>query len=127
MSWEVMHSTTENIYRVGFAGGKQGWALADGGVLLRMGEDPRQWSTLPSGDGVAPSCLAFDPAGSGFGLAPLWKGSVLQTTNGVNWTETKLDLEYSMPDAIVVDAGWAYILGTNGRLAHYVDANVKEK
>jgi hypothetical protein len=29
-----------------------------------------------------------------------------------------------MPDAVVIDPGWAYVLGADGQIAHYVDRRV---
>jgi hypothetical protein len=122
---QIMHSATVDLYRVQFAGRERGWATAAGGVLLRMGDDPTTWSPQSTPDAVTPSCLAFDPAGKGVGLAPLWYGRVLQCSDGATWKETALDLGYSMPDAVVVDAGTAYILATDGRVGRYVGPNAK--
>jgi hypothetical protein len=91
------------------------WSTQDGGATWQAQDNPA---------GVSAGCLAFDPAGSPFGIAPLWKGKVLKTTTGRQWQEIDVKLGYSLPDAVVVDRGCAYVLGSDGQIARYLDPAV---
>jgi hypothetical protein len=81
----------------------------------------RSWERQRNPGVVSAGCLAFDPAGNSFGLAPLWKGQVLLTRTGQEWEKVDVKLGYSMPDAVVVDRGFAFVLGSDGHIAYYTD------
>jgi hypothetical protein len=124
-TWKAVLTTRVDLYRVQLADDRHGWLTGSRGTLWRTTDAGATWHSSPSLEGVTASSLAFAPRGSVFGLAPLWKGKVLVTTTGQTWELAQVDLAYAMPSAAVVDPGWAYVLGANGRLAHYVNPSVK--
>jgi hypothetical protein len=70
------------------------------------------------------SCLAFDRDGR-LGVAALWNGKLLLSA-GPSWRVVEgVGPGYSMPDAAVVDAGRAYVLGAEGALARFTDPSVQ--
>jgi photosystem II stability/assembly factor-like uncharacterized protein len=123
-SWTVAFREDRDFYRL-HLDGRRGWLSGGGGALWARADDGTGWQPQDNPSGVTVSCLAFAPRGGPFGIAPLWNGQVLMTTDGAGWKEAAIELGYSMPAAAVVDPGWAYVLGSDGRLAHYVDPRVK--
>jgi photosystem II stability/assembly factor-like uncharacterized protein len=121
-SWDKVLTSDGDLYRVAFADAQRGWATGSGGALWTT--DGGEWKPGPDLGSAAVGCLAFAPGGSRLGLAPLWQGKALQTKDGLKWDQVSLDLGYSMPDAAVVDDGWAIVLGADGRLSRYVDPAV---
>ena len=109
---------------VGEPGG--GWVAGAGGALWITQEGCTKWEDRPNPAGAPISRLAFDRRHSGFGLAPVWKGRVLLTRDGKAWSLVETDLDYATPDAAVVDPGWAFVLGSDGKVARYVDPGVPE-
>jgi serine/threonine protein kinase/photosystem II stability/assembly factor-like uncharacterized protein len=118
-SWAVQHTADEDLYRVRFADADHGWLAGNRGTLWRTTDGGGHWSPVrPAGDeSVTASCLAVDRR---LGLAPLWQGEVLLTTDGRSWRPATLPpgFGYSMPSAAVVD-GCGYVLGADGRIAKY--------
>ncbi|HEV3257436.1 MAG TPA: hypothetical protein VG013_11185 [Gemmataceae bacterium] len=47
------------------------------------------------------------------------------TDTGHTWRAVEVPLACSMPSAVVVDPGCAYVLGADGRLAHYINPQVQ--
>jgi hypothetical protein len=70
---------------------------------------------------VTPSCLAVEPGGR-LGVIPLWQGRVARTAGPRAWVIDQVAAEgfYSMPSAVAVDAGCAFVLSADGRLARYL-------
>jgi photosystem II stability/assembly factor-like uncharacterized protein len=125
-SWKVAFTARDDLYHVGFLGGKRGWLAGGRGALWTCTDTAPTWLPRPTPADVAPSCLAVAPHGAPFALAPLWQGRVLLTT-GAEWQEVRVPLAYAMPSAAVVDAGRAYVLGADGRIARYADPSVAAK
>jgi photosystem II stability/assembly factor-like uncharacterized protein/tRNA A-37 threonylcarbamoyl transferase component Bud32 len=124
MSWGAVFRQEQDFYRL-HLDGRRGWLSGGGGALWARTGDGTDWRPQDNPSGVTVSCLAFAPRGGQFGIAPLWNGQVLMTTDGDSWREAAIDLGYSMPSAAVVDPGWAYVLGSDGRVAHFVDPRVQ--
>jgi serine/threonine protein kinase/photosystem II stability/assembly factor-like uncharacterized protein len=116
----------EEIYNVQFADADHVWISGGSGALWPLDKNGAHGGVRPNPAGASVSRLAFDPHGSGFGLAPTWKGSVLLTRDLKAWELIKVPLEYSTPDAVVVDAGWAIVLGSDGKIARYSDPTKPE-
>jgi serine/threonine protein kinase len=123
-SWTVPFAAEEDLYHLHFADAKRGWLAGFHGTLRHTQDGGKSWQVQPKLRAVTAGCLAFAPRGSSFGLAPLWKGEVLWTTTGETWEAIAVGLGYAMPGAAVVDPGWAYVLGAEGDIAHYVDPRV---
>jgi photosystem II stability/assembly factor-like uncharacterized protein len=123
----VLTSPDKDLYRVQLADGRHGWLTGSDGSFWMTADGGLTWQPQPNPEpeGGTPTCLAFAPGASAFGLAPLWKGKVLMMTTGQTWHPVQVQLGYSMPSAVVVDPGCAYVLGTDGRIAHYVDPRVE--
>jgi photosystem II stability/assembly factor-like uncharacterized protein len=127
-SWTTLpFKADQDLYAVHFADPKRGWLAGFHGTLWRTTDGGTTWIPQTNPEEVTVSCLAFAGSGNSFGLAPLWQGKVLMTTTGENWRSVEVPLGYSMPCAVVVDPGCAYVLGTDGRLAHYIDPRVAPK
>jgi serine/threonine-protein kinase len=123
-SWAVVFRGEEDFYRL-HLDGRRGWLSGSRGALWARTDDGTDWRPQDNPSGVTVSCLAFAPRGGPLGIAPLWNGQVLMTADGTSWREAAIELGYSMPSAAVVDAGWAYVLGSDGRVAHLVDPRVQ--
>ncbi len=124
-SWKALPDVKETLFCIRANGPEKIWASGSAGLFL-----------TGTGGGLKPvgetlqvpiTRLAFDPNGSGFGLAPLWQGRVLITGDGEKWEKLEVPLGYSLPDAAVVDAGWAYVLGSDGKIARYINPLVQER
>jgi hypothetical protein len=119
-SWEQVHRTEEDLYRAACIPDQPGWVVGERGLWsLTVDGHFRRRESWPGGDAHTASCLALGPHGS-HGLAPLWRGEVMRLRDG-KWSLVQLGEEgfYSMPDAAVVDARCAFVLGATGRLARY--------
>jgi photosystem II stability/assembly factor-like uncharacterized protein len=124
-TWSKMFDAPEDdLYRVHFIRSQRGWLTGSRGALWLTEDGGITWQPQTNPGSGSVGCLAFDPAGSGFGIAPLWKGRVLLTRTGQAWQVVEVGLGYSMPAAVVVDPGRAYVLGADGRIARYVDPGV---
>jgi photosystem II stability/assembly factor-like uncharacterized protein/tRNA A-37 threonylcarbamoyl transferase component Bud32 len=123
-TWKAVLTPDHELYRVSFAHGQRGW-LTGGGSLWRTADGGQTWELKPSPVDVPLSCMAFAPGGEAFGLAPLWQGQVLKTTDGEHWQTVAVEgLGYSLPDVAVVDRGCAYVLAADGQVARYLDAPI---
>jgi len=67
---------------------------------------------------VAPGALVLSPD-SRLGVMTLWDGRVAVGRDGGPWSVAQLapGFGFSMPSAAVVDAGCAFVLAADGRLA----------
>ena len=124
--WTTLFTADRDLHHVHFADDRHGWLAGFGGALWRTEDGGAHWAPQDNPTDVTASCLAFAPHGGTFGLAPLWSGKVLRTTTGESWQAVDVPLDYALPSAVVVDPGCAYVLGSDGRLAHYVDPRVPE-
>jgi photosystem II stability/assembly factor-like uncharacterized protein len=119
-SWSEQLRTPDDLYRVRFADAKHGWLAGNHGTFWHTADGGNTWAParLPDAGEVAASCLPLAPNGL-FGVAPLWQGEVLVTTDGQSWREVALGdgFGYSMPSAAVFDDGFAVILSADGRIA----------
>jgi photosystem II stability/assembly factor-like uncharacterized protein len=115
-----MFSSSEDLYSVHFTTREQGWLTGSRAALWLTEDGGNAWKPQPNPAGVSAGRLAFDPGGR-LGIAPLWKGRALLTTMGRDWQEIDVKLDYSMPAAVVVDPGCAYVLGADGQIARYLD------
>jgi serine/threonine protein kinase/photosystem II stability/assembly factor-like uncharacterized protein len=122
-SWKVSITAEEDLFHVQFAGADRGWLAGGHGSLWVWQATGRRWQPHAVPEKVTPSCLAVDPHGSALALAPLWKGRVMMTT-GTTWEVVRVPLDYATPSAAVVDGGCAYVLGSDGHLARYLDPRV---
>jgi serine/threonine protein kinase/photosystem II stability/assembly factor-like uncharacterized protein len=122
-TWTTLFTADQDLYDLHFTDGRHGWLAGFHGSLWRTEDGGNTWAAQPTPGGVTASCLAFAPRDGSLGVAPLWNGKVLLTT-GQGWQTTEVPLGYSMPSAAVVDAGCAYVLGSEGHLAHYNDPRV---
>jgi photosystem II stability/assembly factor-like uncharacterized protein len=120
-SWTTLFRADQDLYAVHFADARRGWLAGFHGALWRTEDGGATWEPQANPADVTVSCLAFAPSGGSFGLAPLWQGKVLMTTTGQTWQPVDVPLGYSMPSAVVVDPGCAYVLGADGQVAHYTD------
>jgi hypothetical protein len=120
-SWAPVLAVENDLYRIGFLDGQRGWLAGSRGSLWKTADGGKTWAPQSNPGDVTPSCLEFAPQGQGFGLAPLWQGKVLQTATGDDWRAEQVDVGYSTPAAAVVDGGCAYLLGSDGRIARYLD------
>jgi hypothetical protein len=123
-SWTRMLASESDLYQARFLDARRGWLTGSRGALWSTQDGGATWQAQANPSGVSAGCLAFDQAGGAFGIAPLWNGKVLQTTTGENWQEIDVKLGYSLPDAVVVDPGCAYVLGSEGRIARYLDPRI---
>jgi hypothetical protein len=123
-TWTRTFSSEGDLYRVAFSGPARGWLTGSAAALWSTQDGGATWQAQANPANVSAGCLAFDPSGSPFGIAPLWKGKGLLTTTGQQWQEIDVKLGYSLPDAVVVDRGCAYVLGSDGQLARYLDPSV---
>lgn len=125
-TWAPSFTTPNDLYRIHFADARRGWLIGSGANLWMTEDGGGAWNTQLNPARNDARSLAFAPKGGSFGLAPVKDGLVLGATTGKSWRSVKVGLGYSMPDAAVVDAGWAYVLGSNGYIAHYVDPRVTQ-
>jgi photosystem II stability/assembly factor-like uncharacterized protein len=124
LTWRKMSTPPGDLYSVHFISSKQGWLTGSRGSLWLTEDGGSRWQSQPNPGNAPAGVLAFDPAGSGFGVAPLWHGRVLLTRTGQTWRVVDVGLGYSMPGAVVVDRGRAYVLGAGGQIARYIDPGV---
>ena len=125
--WQALgRAAGGDVYNVRRIDADRAWFAGSHGALGLIDASHEAYVERTNPAGATISRLAFDPHGSGFGLAPVWKGSVLLTKDGKDWSLVQVDLEYATPDAVVVDPGWAFVLGSEGRIARYVDPSVPE-
>jgi photosystem II stability/assembly factor-like uncharacterized protein len=124
-SWREVFRAETYLRHVHFADTRLGWLTGFRGKLWRTEDGGRTWAEQenPAPD-VSVSGLAFARTGELVALAPLWKGLVLWTDDGRTWRADNTGLEYATPAAAVVDAGRAYVLGSDGRVARYTDPRV---
>jgi serine/threonine protein kinase/photosystem II stability/assembly factor-like uncharacterized protein len=122
-TWTTLFTADQDLYDVHFTDGRHGWLSGFHGSLWRTEDGGTTWAAQPSPGDITVSCLAFAPRDGSLGVAPLWSGKVL-LTSGQGWQTIEVPLGYSMPSAAVVDQGCAYVLGSDGRLAHYSDPRV---
>ena len=123
-SWRTVQTFEEELYRVRFISPLCGWLTGEGGGIWKTDDGGMNWKREPSPgpDPVAVGCLGLAADGR-LGLAPSWRGNVLVFEGDKGWRTVDLGADgfgYSMPDVAVVDAGWAYVLGADGRLAHLI-------
>jgi serine/threonine protein kinase/photosystem II stability/assembly factor-like uncharacterized protein len=123
-NWTTAFTVKKDLYRVRFADARRGWLAGSHGALWGTEDGGLTWQPQPNPGEVTLSCLAFDPQGR-LGLAPLYQGKVMVTTDRKGWRVVDAPLAHSMPSAAVVDPGCAYVLGADGRIARYVDPRVK--
>jgi photosystem II stability/assembly factor-like uncharacterized protein len=121
-TWKAVLTPDHELYRVSFADDQRGWLT--GGSLWRTTDGGQHWVPQAAPPEVPLGSLAFARGREVFGLASLWKGQVLQTTDGEHWQTVEVGLGYSLPDVGVVDRGCAYILAADGHIARYLDASV---
>ena len=114
------------MYSVAFGGEDGGWYAGSNGLLGSIEAYGQTGVDRPNPAGAPVSCFAFDTHRSGFGLAPVWKGKVLMTRDGMKWDLDQVPLDYATPAAAVVDPGWAFVLGSDGKIARYVDPRAGE-
>jgi photosystem II stability/assembly factor-like uncharacterized protein len=121
-TWTAVLTPDHELYGVQFTDNRHGWLTGSGGSLWRTADGGLTWQPQANPAGITLGCLAFAPKGGALGLAALWKGDILMTHNGGgDWETVHVDLEYSLPSAAVVDGGCAYVLGSDGRVARYLD------
>jgi photosystem II stability/assembly factor-like uncharacterized protein len=117
--WAPQFEAAEDLYRVRFADADHGWLAGNHGTFWQTADGGAHWSAISAagGEPVTASCLAFDGR---LGLAPLWEGRVLLTTDGRDWRTADLPagFGYSMPSAAVA-GGVGYVLGADGRIARF--------
>jgi photosystem II stability/assembly factor-like uncharacterized protein len=123
-TWKAVLTPENELYRASFADGQRGWLTGSRGALWRTADGGRNWAPQPPPAEDPLGGLAFAPGREVFGLAPLWQGQVLKTTDGEYWQTVQVDLGYSLPDVAVVDRGCAYVLSADGRIARYLDPSV---
>ena len=120
-SWKTLLHVPQDLFRLRFTDSQQGWLAGSRGGLWSTRDGGQSWQEQANPAGQSVTALAFAPTG-GFGLAPVHQGQVLETRAGKPWRLMTIALGYSMPDAAVVDAGCAFVLGADGRIARYVTA-----
>jgi serine/threonine protein kinase/photosystem II stability/assembly factor-like uncharacterized protein len=123
-TWSEMFTSPEDLYTVHFTSSKQGWLAGSRGALWMTKDGGTNWERQTNPGEVSVGYLAFDPVGQSLGIAPLWMGKVLLRRTGQDWETIDVKLGYSMPGAVVVDAGCAFVLGSDGQIAHYTDPRV---
>ena len=126
LGWPGRTGLGGEMYSVAFGTEDGGWYAGSRGLLGSIEAHGQSWANRPNPAGASVSCFAFDPHRSGFGLAPVWKGKVLVTRDGMKWDVLQVPLDYATPAAAVVDPGWAFVLGSDGKIARYVDPRVGE-
>jgi photosystem II stability/assembly factor-like uncharacterized protein len=115
----------QDLYLVHFADDRHGWLAGFRDTLWGTKDGGAHWEAQPNPGEVTVSCLGFSAQGDPLGVAPLWNGKVLVSARGQSWQVTDVGLGYSMPSAVVVDPGCAYVLGADGRIARYTDPRVR--
>jgi photosystem II stability/assembly factor-like uncharacterized protein len=123
-TWSVVFGPDRDLFDVHFLDESRGWLTGGDGSLWKTADGGARWEREALPEPIAPTCLAFDPQGGPFGIAPLWKGRVLVTADGKTWEAQEVRLGYSMPGAAVADAGRAYVLDSEGNVARYDDPRV---
>ncbi len=118
-TWQPVLTPEGELSRVAFADGQRGW-LTGGRSLWRTADGGRTWEAQPAPAEAPLGSIAFAPGREAFGLAPLWKGRVLQTSDGERWQTVEVGLEYSTPDVVVVGRDCAYVLDSDGHVARYL-------
>jgi photosystem II stability/assembly factor-like uncharacterized protein len=125
-TWATVLRSEEELYRVCFAGPERGWLGGSRGGLWASDDGGANWKRQenPEGEAGTVSCLAFARDGR-LGAAALGNGKLL-LSDGRGWRVVEgVGPGYSMPDAAVVDAGRAYVLGADGALARFNDPSVQ--
>lgn len=117
-TWAPVFTTATDLYRVHFTDAQRGWLAGNHGLLWMTRDGGKTWQPHANPGKATISSFAFDSGGR-FGVAPLWHGKVLTTTDG-SWRLEDVQLGESMPGAAVVDPGCAYVLGADGRIARFV-------
>jgi photosystem II stability/assembly factor-like uncharacterized protein len=120
-TWKAVLTPETELYRISFADEQRGWLTGGGGSLWRTTDGGQSWAPQAVRAEVPLGRLAFAPGREVFGLAPLWRGQALQTTDGEHWRVVEVGPGYSLPDVAVVDRGCAYVLSADGRVARYLD------
>jgi serine/threonine protein kinase/photosystem II stability/assembly factor-like uncharacterized protein len=123
LTWQETFRSPEDLYCVRFINDKRGWLTGSRGALWSTEDGGTRWQPQTHPGTGSIGCLAFASTESPLGIAPLWKGKVLLRKQQ-QWHEIDVKLGYSMPSAVVVDRGCAYVLGGDGRLARYTDPGV---
>ncbi|HZY83755.1 MAG TPA: protein kinase [Gemmataceae bacterium] len=123
-TWKAVLTPENELYRVSFADEQRGWLTGGSSSLWRTTDGGQSWSPQATPAEVPPGSLAFAPGREMFGLAPLWQGRVLKTSDGEQWRPVEIGLGYSLPDVAVVDRGCAYVLSADGQVARYLDPSV---
>jgi photosystem II stability/assembly factor-like uncharacterized protein len=118
-TWTVVLTPDHELHRVAFADEQRCW-MTGGHSLWRTTDGGRTWAPQPVPADAPLGSLAFARGREVFGLAPLWRGQVLQSTDGEHWQTVPVGLEYSLPDVAVVDRGCAYVLESDGHVARYL-------
>lgn len=126
-AWKQCLTSDDDLYRVHLSTRGAVWLTGLGGALWHSADGGANFEAHanPDADHATPACIAFDPTGR-LGLAPLWKGKLLVKIDSEPWTVQETQLGYSLADAVVVNAGCAVVLGADGRMARFLDGQVKK-
>jgi photosystem II stability/assembly factor-like uncharacterized protein len=121
-TWSRVLTVENDLYHVAFTRSGGGWLTGGDGAVWETADRGGAWKAIISAaiDAPATSGLALSPGGE-LVIAPLQKGSVLVLRSGKPFeTRTDIGLGETLPDAAVVDAGCAYVLGSDGRIARFM-------
>ncbi|MCU0641204.1 MAG: YCF48-related protein [Candidatus Margulisbacteria bacterium] len=108
-SWEVRLSTADDILNdVAFTSALTGWAVGNGGALLRSTDRGRTWTAEASGTAQDLNALKFASATSGYAVGA---ARTVVSYNGTNWTAAQV------PHAVDIDLYDVQLTGTATILA----------
>jgi len=121
MTWTKVFEDEDDLFHLHLNHDGKGWLAGLRGKLWQTADHGTTFQpySSPDKDGATPTCVAFDPTGR-LGLAPLWKNTVLAKTGDEPWKLHGVPLGYALPHAVVVDAGCAYVLASDGRMARFL-------
>ena len=118
-AWQKVFTAEDDLYRIHLSPGGEAWLAGLGGTLWHSADGTRfEAHPSPDTDRATAGCIKFDPTGR-LGLAPLWKGKLLVKIDAAPWTAQEIPLGYALADAAVVNAGCAFVLGADGRIARF--------
>jgi photosystem II stability/assembly factor-like uncharacterized protein len=116
-TWSERFSAPVDLHHLFFAA-NAAWLAADDGRFWKSEDGGKTWDTvtISAADGVTPSQVVIRPDGEA-GIAPLWRGKVLTTSDGSIWRSVSIDdFGYSMPDAAITERD-IFVLSADGRFA----------
>jgi photosystem II stability/assembly factor-like uncharacterized protein len=124
MSWIAQTSgSIVDLNGVSFVDARHGWAVGEGGLVLRTEDGGRTWSAQGSGTTEALLAVCFPSAA--FGCAVGNSGTILTTTNGgQNWRVTQHVQQgnwHNLFDVHFVDPVHGWACGAHGTLIATAD------